>query len=261
MTQCPLWKVVIIDVDVALQGLCQVLPGAKAVGRQDLADAAVKALNHTVGLGMARRDEAVLDGLCVTVPIAAMLIRRFPLTGRAEPVGEFLAVIGQDVGDLNGRGLEEIGQEALGAGGGLLRQDLNIDPARGAVDGAEQVATLVLVGHVRQVLNVDMDKAGGVVLEGLIGRLAAFFGGRSALRPETPWRRRQRSRPERETPALRNSRVTASKSSRGSGQDWRRATTTASWAGERVVCRRCGRWERSVVSSRRRHLRTLALVR
>ena len=42
MTQGPLWKVVIINVDIAPQGRRQVLTGATAVGRQDLADAAVK---------------------------------------------------------------------------------------------------------------------------------------------------------------------------------------------------------------------------
>jgi hypothetical protein len=83
MTQGPLWNVVIIDLDIALQGRRQVLPGATAVGRQDLADAAVKALDHAVGLGMARRDEAVLEVRCVADPVAAVLAGRFPLTGRA----------------------------------------------------------------------------------------------------------------------------------------------------------------------------------
>ena len=89
-------------------------------------------------------------------------------------------------GDLKGGGLEEVGQEALGAGGGLLRQDLDIHPARGAVDGGEQVAALVLVGQLRQVLNVDMDKAGGIVLEGLVRRLAARVAGQEGLEVRDP---------------------------------------------------------------------------
>ena len=93
---------VIIDVDIALQGRRQVLPGAEATGRQDLADAAVKALDHAVGLGMARRDEAVLNVLCVTDPIEAVLARWLPLAGGATAIGKFLAVIGQDVGDPKG---------------------------------------------------------------------------------------------------------------------------------------------------------------
>ena len=93
------------------------------------------------------------------ISIEAVLAGRFPFAGGATAIGEFLAVIRQDLGDLKGGSLEEVGQEALGADGGLLRQDLNIDPAHGAVDGGEQVAALVLVGHGRrQVRNVDMDQ-------------------------------------------------------------------------------------------------------
>lgn len=40
-------------------------------------------------------------------------------------------------------------------------------PARGAIDGHEQVAPLVPIGHLRQVLDVDEHEAGLVVLEGL----------------------------------------------------------------------------------------------
>jgi hypothetical protein len=181
MTQCPLWKVVIIDIDIALQGRRQVLTGAKVVGRQDLADAAVKALDHPVGLGMARRDKAVFNVLLVADPLEAMLTRQFPLTGRAEPVGKLLAVVGEDLGDPEGGGLEEMGQEALGAGGGLLRQDLDRHPARGTVDGGKQLATRVLVRHLRQVLDVDRHKAGGILLEGLVRRLAARVTGQQRL--------------------------------------------------------------------------------
>ena len=52
MTQGPLWKVVIINVDIAPQGRRQVLTGATAVGRQDFADAAVKGRHSAMGLGL-----------------------------------------------------------------------------------------------------------------------------------------------------------------------------------------------------------------
>ena len=140
MTQCPLRNVVIVDVDIALQGLHRVFPGTEAAGRQDLADAAVAALDHAVGLGMSRRDDAVLDVPFGTDPVEAMLARRFPFAGGAEPVGEFLAVICQDLGDLEGGGLEGVRQEALGTGGGLLRENLDIDPTGGAFAGGKEVA-------------------------------------------------------------------------------------------------------------------------
>src|SRR5450830_978579 len=43
-------------------------------------------------------------------------------------------------------------------------------PTRGAVDGHEQIATRGFVWHLRQVFDVDVNKAGFVVLEGLLGR-------------------------------------------------------------------------------------------
>ena len=177
MTQCPVWKGVIRDIGIALQGLRPLLAGAKAVGRQDLAEAAVKALDHAAGLGMARRDKAVFNVLLVADPIEAVLAGRFPFAGRAEPVGKLLAVVGEDLGDPEGGGLEEMGQEALGAGSGLLRQDLDLHPARGTVDGGEQVAARALVRHLRQVLNVERDKAGGLSLIHIYHGLAGVFDG------------------------------------------------------------------------------------
>ena len=76
----------------------------------------------------------------------------------------------------------------------------------------------------------------------------------------TPWRCRQRSRPERKTFGLRNSRTTARRSSSDSRRDLRRVTTTASCAGVNVVCSRCGGWLRSSTLSRCRHLYTVCSV-
>ena len=126
MAERPLRKVAIIDVDRAPQRLRQVFPGAAAAGRQDLTDAAVAALHPAVGLRMARWDEAVLNVLFGTAPVAAMLAGRCALAGGAATVGKFLAVSGEDRGDLNGGRLEAVGQEALGAGRGLFRQDLDL---------------------------------------------------------------------------------------------------------------------------------------
>jgi hypothetical protein len=70
------------------------------------------------------------------------------------------------------------------------------------------------------------------------------------LRLPTSCRRRHRESPERETSGLRNSRVIASRSSRGSNSIRRNSTTTISWAGVSVVCSRCAVCERSSKRSR-----------
>ena len=84
-------------------------------------------------------------------------------------------------------------------------------------------------------------KPGSSSLKVFVGCSSASGWGISAWRFETPCRRRPRSRPERETAGLRNSRVTASRSSRGRSKVLRNSTTTSSWAGVSVVCRRWGR--------------------
>ena len=43
-----------------------------------------------------------------------------------------------------------------------------MDPARGAIDGDVQVAFLLLVGHLGQVLDVDVHVARLIVFEGLV---------------------------------------------------------------------------------------------
>lgn len=80
------------------------------------------------------------------------------------------AVIGQDLADLDGRGQLQTAQEIDAAFVRHVAVDVHEDPARGAVDGDEQVTARVLVRHLRQILDVDMDKAWLVVFEGLLGR-------------------------------------------------------------------------------------------
>lgn len=58
------------------------------------------------------------------------------------------------------------------------------DPARGAIDGHKQIATGRLVRHLRQVLDVDVNKAWLVVLEGLLDLdLLAFDRGNNVFQP------------------------------------------------------------------------------
>lgn len=93
-----------------------------------------------------------------------------------ETVGKLRAVIDQDLADLNGRGQLQAAQEIDTAVLGHVAVDVHENPARGSVDGDEQVAARALVRHLRQVLDVDMDEAWLVVLEGPLGRDGFAFG-------------------------------------------------------------------------------------
>ena len=56
MAKYPLGKVAMVDLDLALKGVRQVFPGAEAVGRQNLADATVKAFDKVHGSGLVSGD-------------------------------------------------------------------------------------------------------------------------------------------------------------------------------------------------------------
>ena len=107
-----------------------------------------------------------------------MLAGRFLLAGDAEAVRERLAVVGEDLADLERSLLDQAAQNALGGGGRLVGEDLHEDPAGRPVDGGKQVRALVLVRHLGQILQIHVDKARLVVLEALgllsVGLLLAF---------------------------------------------------------------------------------------
>jgi hypothetical protein len=96
--------------------------------------------------------------------------------------GEAGAAVGQDAGDPEGEGRERLLQEGHGAGLGLVVLDRQVDGARAAIDGHEQVALAPCAApgaQLGQVLHVHVDEAELVLLElgrGLLGR----GGGRPA---------------------------------------------------------------------------------
>ena len=112
---CALRDVVMVDADVADQGVVQVLAGMAAVGGQDLGEAAVAARDPAVGLGVARCDEAMRDGVGGADAIERVLTGRCALAGGAAPVGERLAVVGQDLSYLERSGPEEAFEKAMSA--------------------------------------------------------------------------------------------------------------------------------------------------
>ena len=176
MLQCTLRDMLIVELHIAYQGVAQVFAGPEAGGGQHLADTTVESLDHAIGLGVSRLDEAVGDVVPGADLIEGMAPGRRALSGGAEAVGELLAVIGEHRGDRERRGLDQAFEEGAGMVGAFGRQDLDVDPARSAVDGGEEVLAAVLIGHLRQVLHIDVHETRFVVLERLgrrgLGRFA-----------------------------------------------------------------------------------------
>lgn len=70
------------------------------------------------------------------------------------------AVIGEDTLDLERARFGQRLQKSCGRARCLVGLDRHERPTRGVVDGDEKVAAACLVGHWRQVLDVDMQKQG-----------------------------------------------------------------------------------------------------
>src|SRR5271170_6352565 len=104
-----------------------------------VAEAAVEALDHAVGLRAKRANEAVGDRVpgadAIKGVIAGRFVMRLALFVDGKAVGKLGAVVGQDGVD----GEREAGEKALQKGrsgiGPAIGQDLEIDKAGGAVDG------------------------------------------------------------------------------------------------------------------------------
>lgn len=128
------------------------VPGDAGLSGDSLGEAAIEALDETVGLWSERPSEAMLDAVAGTYPIEVMTTGGSPLYSplcATEAVGEFGAVVGEDDADLVGKG----GNEALEAGCDgcciAARDDLDMDEAGGAVDGDEHEGGLPPTGFAR----------------------------------------------------------------------------------------------------------------
>ena len=118
-------------------------------------------------LGPPRRNEAMIDAELGAALIEAVRSGRPALAVGSEAVGECLGVVGQDRVDRERRRLVQRLEKTLSRACALVGHQLHVDPACGAVDGHESVAALVLVAHLREVLDVDGHEARLIGFEGL----------------------------------------------------------------------------------------------
>ena len=124
-----------ICVGVCRKDLFEFRRGWESGGFQDVGDPPVEAFDHPVRAGGVGLDEAVLDA----VPFAGLVEGVFAggraLAAATEAVGEFLAVVGEHLDDPERTGRDEPLEEASGRLGLLVTENLDVDPARGPVDG------------------------------------------------------------------------------------------------------------------------------
>src|SRR6056297_3219310 len=96
---------------------------------QDILEPPVEALHHAVGLRPHRWREAMLDPETGTEAVELVVARGRALAQAEQPVGELLAVVGENTCDLHRRGALQVAQEAARVGGRLRWVDADEDPS------------------------------------------------------------------------------------------------------------------------------------
>ena len=148
-----------------------------------LAEPAVEAFDHAIGLRPEGLGEAVGDGVLRANAVKGMLAGGF-IVGLAlfvdgKAVGEFGAVVGEHGVDLERKAVEETLEKAGGVCGPAIGQDLETDKAGGPVDGNIGVGAAAI--ERRQVFDIDVDEAGWRI--GLKGNGRSFFGREASRDP------------------------------------------------------------------------------
>ncbi len=99
-----------------------------------------------------------------------------------ESISELRAFIDQELADFGGGSQLEPTQKIDAARLGHIAVDVHGDPTCCPIDGAEHVAAQGLVRHLRQVLDIDVDDAEFIVVEGLPRRDLLALGSRNQVR-------------------------------------------------------------------------------
>lgn len=107
--------------------------------------------------------------------IKLMVARSMALTTGKQPDGELLAIVSQDFLHLDWASLMHGVQKRASGSGRLVALDLNEHPARGTVNGHERIAPVCFVGHMGQVLDIDVNKHRRVAFEGFVGLGRLFW--------------------------------------------------------------------------------------
>ena len=110
-------------------------------------------------------------------PVHRMVARGLALTRGAEAVGELLAIVREYLADLEWRFPDQRCQKSLGRGGAPGLANLQVHPAGDPLDGHEQIAAGTSSCILRQVFDIDVNKA-RLASPAPLGRLGDtfFFG-------------------------------------------------------------------------------------
>ena len=96
--QRSLRQLMIVQGHVAMQGRPRVLARVEVMGLQDVADAAIEAFHYAVGLRCPGLGQTMPNAQGLAELVELVLAARLAAPGAKQPVGELLAMIGQQLG-------------------------------------------------------------------------------------------------------------------------------------------------------------------
>jgi len=138
-------QLMIVQVHIAMQGRPQVLARPEVMGLQDVADAAIEAFHHAIGLRRPTLGQTMLNAQGLAELVELVLAAGLTVPGAKQPVGELLAIVaslklrlrlvfGQKPGDLDRAGFVQGMRKGTRASCALVGVDGDVYPARGAVE-------------------------------------------------------------------------------------------------------------------------------
>lgn len=172
----------VVQGDVTHERFLQIFTTGESMRFEHIGDAPIESLDHAIGSGRAWLGQAVFNARGLTQLVKLMLTRGLALTAGKQPVGELLAVVGQEFLHPDRANLVQGAQKRAGSRSRFVILDLNKHPALRTVNGHKQIAPAALVGHLGQVFDIDVNEPRPVALWGCEGSL-----GLRALRLPTPW--------------------------------------------------------------------------
>ena len=86
----------VVQGHVTHERLLQIFTAGEAMGFEHIGNAPIKAFDHAVGAGRAGLGQAMFNVQGLAQLIKLMVARGLALTAGKQPVGELLAVVGQD---------------------------------------------------------------------------------------------------------------------------------------------------------------------
>lgn len=138
----------VVQGGVTHERFLQIFTTGESVRFEHIGDAPIESLDHAIGSGGAWLGQAVFNA------------RGLALTVGKQPVGELLAVVGQDFLHPDRANLVQGVQKRAVSRSRFVTLDLNKHPARRTVNGHKQIAPAALVGHLGQVFDIDVMNPG-----------------------------------------------------------------------------------------------------